>query len=58
MKMETSVKSSPTSDNSTDLFRLHEGTKVKVLESMGSWTNISIADGRQGWIKTSDIERI
>lgn len=58
MKMETSVKSSPTSDNSTDLFRLHEGTKVKVLESMGIWTNISIADGRQGWIKTSDIERI
>ena len=58
MKRESPVKSSPTSDNSTDLFRLHEGTKVTVLESMGGWTNISIADGRQGWIKTSDIERI
>jgi tetratricopeptide (TPR) repeat protein len=58
MKTVTSVKSSPSSDNSTDLFILHEGTKVTVLEGMGAWTNISLADGRQGWIKTSDIERI
>lgn len=58
MKTVTPVKSSPTNDNSTDLFILHEGTKVTVLESMGAWTNISLADGRQGWMKTSDIERI
>lgn len=58
MKTVTSVKSSPSADNSTDLFILHEGTKVTVLETMGAWTNISLADGRQGWMKTSDIERI
>ena len=54
----TSVKSSPSADNSTDLFILHEGTKVKVLDSAGAWTNISLADGRQGWMRTSDIEII
>lgn len=58
MKTVTSVKSSPSSDNSTDLFILHEGATVTILENMGVWTKISLADGRQGWMKTSDIERI
>lgn len=58
MKTVTAVKSSPSSENSTDLFILHEGTTVKVLENMGAWTNISLADGRQGWMKASDLEQI
>ena len=58
MKTVTSVKSSPSSGSSTDLFILHEGTKVKVLDSEGAWTNVSLSDGRQGWIKTDDIEII
>jgi SH3-like domain-containing protein len=58
MKTVTSVKSSPSSDNSTDLFILHEGTKVKVIESSGAWTNVALSDGRQGWMKTTDIEII
>ena len=58
IKTVTAVKSSPSSENSTDLFILHEGTTVKVLENMGAWTNISLADGRQGWMKASDLEQI
>ena len=58
MKTVTSVKSSPSSGSSTDLFILHEGTKVKVLDSEGAWTNISLSDGRQGWMKADDIEII
>ena len=54
----TSVKSSPAAGASTDLFILHEGTKVKVIDSVGTWDNIELADGRQGWIPASDIERI
>ena len=54
----SSVKSSPASEGSKDLFILHEGTKVKVLDEVGEWINIEIADGRQGWIKTTDIEKI
>lgn len=54
----TSVKSSPSRESSTDLFILHEGTKVKVLDTVGDWNNIELSDGRQGWIKGSDIEMI
>lgn len=53
-----SVKSSPGSDSATNLFVLHEGTKVKILDSVGEWDNIELADGRQGWLQASDIEQI
>ena len=58
MRPVTSVKSSPAAGASTDLFILHEGTKVRVIDSVGSWDNIELADGRQGWLPASDIERI
>lgn len=54
----TSVKSSPSSASGKDLFVLHGGTKVKILDDVGQWKNISIADGRQGWISSADIEVI
>nr|MCR5003552.1 tetratricopeptide repeat protein [Bacteroidales bacterium] len=54
----SSVKSSPSTEGSKDLFVLHEGTKVKVLDEVGEWANIEIADGRQGWIRTTDIDKI
>ena len=58
MRPVSSVKSSPSSESSQDLFVLHEGTKVKVIDQVGSWNNIELADGRQGWIPSSDIEAI
>ena len=53
-----SVKSSPSYETAKDLFVLHEGAKVRVLDSVGSWMNIELADGRQGWVPSSDIENI
>ena len=50
------VKSSPTSSG-TDLFVLHEGTKVKVLDSTDNWNKIKIADGSVGWLPSSCIIR-
>ena len=58
MSPVSSVKSSPSSGSSKDLFVIHEGTKVTILDEVGSWRNISLADGRQGWIPASDIEII
>lgn len=58
MRPVTSVKSSPSAESSTDLFILHEGTKVRILDSVGTWSNIGLADGRQGWIPSADIEVI
>lgn len=54
----TSVKSSPGSDSAKDLFILHEGTKVKILDEVGRWLNIELADGRQGWLGSADLEVI
>ena len=52
------VKSSPSADSAKDLFILHEGTSVKVLDSVGYWHNIELTDGRQGWAAASDLEMI
>ena len=52
----TEVKSSPGSGVS--LFVLHEGTKVKLLESVGEWENIELSDGRQGWLQRRSVEVI
>ena len=58
MRPVSSVKSSPSSESSTDLFILHEGTKVRILDEVGDWRNISLADGRQGWMLSDDMEII
>lgn len=52
------VKSAPSGDNAKDLFVLHEGTKVKILDTVDRWLNIELADGRQGWMLSSDLELI
>lgn len=57
MKLVSSVKSSPDNSGKT-LFILHEGTKVKLLEELGGWKRVELADGRQGWIISIDIEKI
>ena len=55
MRPVTSVKSSPSAEASKDLFILHEGTKVRILDTVGKWNNISLADGRQGWLPSDDL---
>ena len=48
------VKSSPSS-SSVDLFVLHEGSKVKILDKTGEWEKIKIANGSVGWLPSSTI---
>ena len=58
MRPVASVKSSPSAESSTDLFILHEGAKVRLIDQVGRWSNIELADGRQGWLPSDDIEII
>ena len=52
------VKSTPAA-NGTDLFILHEGTKVEITDgSMKEWKEIRIADGKEGWIEAKHIRVI
>jgi tetratricopeptide (TPR) repeat protein len=51
------VKSSP--DNSgKDLFVLYEGDRVRVLDAMNGWSEITVANGNRGWIRTSTVSMI
>lgn len=52
------VKSTP-AENGNDLFVLHEGSKVEVLDSsLKEWCEVSIADGKQGWIPKTAFDLI
>lgn len=52
------VKSTP-ADNGNDLFVLHEGSKVEIRDSsLKEWCEISIADGKVGWIPKKSFDLI
>lgn len=51
------VKSSP-DETSTDLFILHEGSKIEILDKLSNWDKIKIADGHIGWVKNDSFEII
>lgn len=50
------AKSSP-DRSGTDLFTLHEGTKVEIIETLGEWCNIRVGNN-EGWILQAHAERI
>jgi hypothetical protein len=52
-----SVKSSP-DKSGTDLFQLHEGAKVTIKSTLGSWTEIKLSNGGIGWVEQVNIEKI
>jgi tetratricopeptide (TPR) repeat protein len=51
------VKSSPT-DESANLFMLHAGTRIEVLDELKGWKKIRIANGNEGWINAEAIQVI
>ncbi len=51
------VKSSP-DESGSDLFVLHEGTKVNIKETFDQWSEIKIADGNKGWVLSSSYKEI
>ena len=57
MSLSTAVKSSP-DKSATDLFVLHEGTRVEITNRLEGWCEITIADGKKGWLESKNIETI
>ena len=51
------VKSEPV-DNSKDLFVIHEGTKVELMDNQNGWIKIGLLNGNTGWIRLTDIKEI
>ena len=57
MSLSTAVKSSP-DKSATDLFVLHEGTLVEITDRLDNWCEITIADGKKGWLECRTVETI
>jgi len=54
---ETQAKTDP-NFTSEQVFVIHEGTKVQVLQAFGDWKKIQIANGTEGWIPAEDIKEL
>lgn len=57
-KPVVAAKSAPGAGEGKDLFILHEGTKVRILDEVGQWRNIALSDGRQGWVEKQALSDI
>lgn len=51
------VKGAPT-NSGVNVFVIHEGTKVQIIDERDGWVNIRIASGNEGWIPKTDAEQI
>ena len=45
-------------DDSVELFRIHEGTKVRIEDSTDDWIEIVLVDGKVGWVHRESVEII
>tara|TARA_R110002167_G_scaffold118440_4_gene295018 strand:- start:5278 stop:6027 length:750 start_codon:yes stop_codon:yes gene_type:complete len=54
---ETVIKSEP-NNRSSEVFRLHQGTKVQILDTINQWKKIKLSDGKTGWIQNVDIKEL
>ena len=50
-------KSSP-DESGTDLFVIHEGTKVTIEDAVGEWFEIRLADGNKGWVPADCLNKL
>lgn len=50
-------KSSP-ANSGTDLFILHEGTKVSIEDEVGEWFEVRLSDGNKGWVPANSLSVI
>lgn len=51
------VKSAPDT-NGSDIFMVHEGVKFRILDNVGTWYKIRLADGKTGWLENTSFSRI
>lgn len=51
------VKSSP-EESGIDLFVIHEGLKVQIIDELSGWKEIRIDNGSKGWVKTESLKAI
>jgi len=58
MAEEVSVRSAPAAEDDLTLFRVHEGTKVRLDQQTELWSEVVLEDGRVGWVPSEVLEII
>ena len=51
------VKGEPKA-SSSDVFVLHEGTKVYIKETLDNWRKVELTDGSEGWMESSSLKEV
>lgn len=54
---EVNIKSEPNLRSET-LFKLHEGTKIKIVDNVEGWNKIKLSDGKIGWMPLKELKKI
>lgn len=52
------VMSAPGAQDGTEVFSLHEGTKVRIEKEAGKWVEILLEDGKVGWVPVEVLEEV
>ncbi len=52
------IYSAPYANENIKTFTLFSGNKTKVVQSTDKWIEISVLDGRKGWIKIKDVRTL
>jgi hypothetical protein len=58
MAEEVAVQSAPSDEDDLTLFRVHEGTKVRIDQDTDTWSEVVLEDGRVGWVPSEALEAI
>ncbi len=56
-QQKVEVRNGPTL-NSENIFQIHEGTKVEILDTVDDWKKIKLADGKTGWMPDVSLKEI
>ena len=52
------VRSAPAEDDDLTVFEIHEGTRVRIEQRTGEWTEVVLDDGKVGWVPNQAFEVI
>ncbi|WP_396636414.1 tetratricopeptide repeat protein [Maribacter sp. R77961] len=54
---EIGIQSEPNA-GSDEIFILHAGTKVNIIERLNDWKRIKLADGKTGWVPSENLKAL
>ena len=57
MSSSVTLQTSP-DKNGSQMAVLHEGTYVKIIDTLGEWIEVRLKDGNIGWLKANEVEKI